>query len=93
MAQLRDIDLDLISPLTDEHVAVQVKSALTGAQLQDVEKELAALPDYHRLYVAVHSLDEGIESSDELVELLLKDRLATLAVRYGLVEWLIDRAD
>jgi hypothetical protein len=91
--KLRDIDLDLISPLTDERVAVQVKSALTGAELRAVEKELGDLTsDYQRLYVAVHSPGEGLASEDEKVELLFRDRLAELALRYGLSEWLMSRA-
>jgi hypothetical protein len=91
-AQLRDIDLDLISPLTNERVAVQVKSSVTNAELRDVEKELAALPDYSRLYVAVHSPSEEPKTDDEIIELLLPDRIADLALRYGLSNWLIDRA-
>lgn len=90
--QLRDIDLDLISPLTHERVAVQVKSALTAAELRAVEDELKALPSYSRLYVAVHTPTEGLEPADDLVSLLLADSLAELSLRYGLTEWLMDRA-
>jgi Restriction endonuclease len=87
----RDIDLDLISPLTDEHVAVQVKATLTPRELADVVESLGRLPDYGRLYVAVHKAPEGLETTDEIVEVLTRDRLASLAVRFGLVTWLIDR--
>jgi len=92
-AELRDIDLDLISPLTNEHVAVQVKSTLTPSALAAVEEELLALPDYHRLYVAVHSPGKGLHSDGELIELLLPDRMAALSVRYGLAEWLVNRTE
>jgi hypothetical protein len=89
--QLRDIDLDLVSPLTDEHVAVQVKSTLNAPTLRRVEQELTDLSYDGRLYVAVHSPAQELKSENELVELLLPDRLAELSVKYGLVAWLTDK--
>ena len=89
--QLRDIDLDLISPLTDEHVAVQVKSRLDGAGLRRVEQELTDLSYDGRLYVAVHSPAGGLKSESELIELLLPGRLSELSIKYGLVAWLTDK--
>jgi hypothetical protein len=91
-AQLRGIDLDFISPLTNERVAVQVKSALTSAELRAVEEELIDMNGYARLYVAVHSPSSELKASDDAIELLDLDRLSELALRYGLGQWLIDRA-
>ena len=89
--QIQHIDIDLISPLTGEHVGVQVKSQLNNPELREVEQRLTDLSFDGRLYVAVHSPSPGLATANELVELLLVERLAELAVKYGLVAWLTDK--
>jgi hypothetical protein len=93
-ATIKDIDLDLLSPLTDERYAVQVKSAAGRDELARLQDAFSHPHDYSRIYLVVHSPDQalGREVVHEPFELLGPNELAKLAVRHGLGEWLMGRS-
>jgi hypothetical protein len=93
----KSLDLDLLSPITDERVGVQIKAQASRAVYESHSEDLLKdMQGFTRFYFAVHTptsdLQEVEESIETNVKLLLPARIANLAVRYGLVEWVIERA-
>lgn len=91
----KTIDLDLLSPMTLERYAVQIKSEADLADFEDYQRKFADMQSYTRIYFVVHTPSsnliqaEGISGSD--TELLLPKRIAELAVQYGLLNWIIEK--
>ncbi len=90
------LDLDLISPVSQERYGVQIKSSANLADMQDYQRHFADMQGYNRLFFVVHSparnlLEAGIAISND-IELWLPDKVAQLTVKYGLAEWVIDKA-
>lgn len=93
----RDIDLDLISPVTDERIAVQVKSRASLTEVTDYRQRYSDMRGFARFYFITHSPSRELgEEAAELGDLTFvywgPQELARLAARHGLVGWLIDRA-
>lgn len=93
----RDIDLDLLSPITQERVAVQVKSKSSLSVFRDYQKRFQDMQGFSRFYFVTHSPDRALatiskESEDGVFITWDATDLASLAVRNGLVGWLVDRA-
>jgi hypothetical protein len=93
----KDIDLDLLSPITQERVAVQVKSIATAAIYRAYEAKFADMSGFSRFYFVTHSPDPGLaaislEERGDTFVLWDAVQLAQQATRNGLVGWLIDRA-
>lgn len=93
----RDIDLDLISPVTDERIGVQVKSRASMAEYTDYRQRYADMRGFTRFYFITHSpTRELAETAARLGDVTFvywgPQELARLAGRHGLVGWLIDRA-
>jgi hypothetical protein len=94
---MKSIDLDLISPITDERFGVQVKAAANLADFEEYKTErLRDMQGFRRFYFAVHSpapsLSAATDAETEDVKLLLPANIARLAVQYGLASWVIDKA-
>ncbi len=87
------IDLDLLSPITVERYAVQIKSKANLEEFESYQQKFADMQGYTRLYFVVHTpsndLAQAEDGSTEEVELLLPKDIAHLAVKYGLADWII----
>lgn len=93
----RDIDLDLISPVTQERIAVQVKSRATPAIWQDYKARYADMRGFTRFYFVTHSPNEALRkeaatTADENYIFWGVEQLASQAARSGLTGWLLDKA-
>lgn len=93
----RDIDLDLISPVTNERVAVQVKSKASSAVWRKHKKIYADMQGFSRFYFVTHSPDEQLRrdaATGDDGDFVLWDaqQLALMAIRVGLTGWLLDKA-
>lgn len=93
----KDIDLDLISPVTSERIAVQVKSKAKRADWRAYKDKFADMQGFARFYFVTHTSDSAFESwvkddADESFVFWGIDHLATQAVRGGLTGWLLDKA-
>ena len=89
----KTLDLDLISPITGEHYGVQIKAEASLRDFDDFLKETQSM-QHERFYFAVHSPKKGLTTGEETekARLLLPDQVANLAVKYGLADWVIDKA-
>lgn len=93
----RDIDLDLLSPITQERIAVQVKSKSTLPVFRDYQLRFQDMQGFSKFYFVTHSPNTALaaipkESVDGVFVIWDEYDLAGLAVRNGLVGWLVDRA-
>lgn len=93
----KDIDLDLISPITQERIAVQVKSRASVATYIDYQAKFSDMRGFKRFYFVTHSPNVGLEelygsSNDGAFVVWGADELAYQSVRNGLVGWLLDKA-
>ncbi len=93
----KDIDLDLLSPITLERIGIQVKSRASASVFRSYQAKFADMKGFSRFYFVTHSPDPSLmaistESNDGLFFFWGVEQLAQQAVRNGLVGWLIDRA-
>jgi hypothetical protein len=93
----RDIDLDLLSPVTGERIAVQVKSRASEREYLDYRNKYADMRGYTRFYFVTHSPTARLETmalaaDDQSFVFWGPQELASYAARNGLVGWLLDKA-
>lgn len=93
----KDIDLDLISPLTQERVAVQVKSKASVETYNTYKSKFSDMSGFNKFYFVTHSPNNSLkslvkESPDTDFLFWGVEELSRQSVRNGLVGWLIDRA-
>jgi hypothetical protein len=93
----KDIDLDLISPVTQERIAVQVKSAASPAVWRAYRAKYSDMRGFSRFYFVTHTAsaalaDEAAATVDQSFVLWDGRQLAAQVVRGGLTGWLIDKA-
>lgn len=93
----KDIDLDLLSPITQERIAIQVKSKANEATYRSYQAKFADMRGFSKFYFVTHSPSLSLEhisqeSNDGSFILWDVKQLALQAVRNGLVGWLIDKA-
>lgn len=93
----KDIDLDLISPVTGERIAVQVKSKAGAAAWRSYREKYADMRGFSRFYFVTHSPDKNLRkeaaaADDPTFVLWDVEHLAAQAVRGGLTGWLLDKA-
>jgi hypothetical protein len=93
----KDIDLDLLSPITEERIGVQVKSKASLSTYHDYQAKFADMRGFSRFYFVTHSPDKGLhailtEASDKSFVFWGAEQLAQQVARNGLAAWLIDKA-
>ncbi len=92
----KTLDLDLLSPITSERYAVQVKSRANLAEFESYQREFADMQGYTRLYFVVHTparnLAQTKVKTTEDIRLWLPQEVAHWAVKYGLADWIISKA-
>lgn len=93
----KDIDLDLINPVTGEKVVVQVKSQASKKVFDIYQSRFNNMTGgYSRFVFATHSPVGKWADSAKIaecgIELWLVDKIAEQAARFGLAGWLIDKA-
>jgi len=87
------LDLELESALTSERYGVQVKSQANAADLNTYRRRVEGR-GFHRCYFIVHSPSGDLNpgSPGGAVQVLGAAQVAEWSVKYGLVDWIIDRA-
>jgi hypothetical protein len=93
----KDIDLDLISPITQERIAIQVKSKASASIYSAYQEKFSDMRGFKRFYFVTHSPDKSLLttsslSNDGAFVFWGAEQLAQQAVRNGLVGWLLDKA-
>lgn len=90
----KTLDLVLEQPITRQQCAVQVKSEAGRNEFEEYEGKLLGMPEYDPAYFIVHtpSTDLNTRCPTGKVQLLRAREIAEWSVRYGLVDWVIDKA-
>lgn len=93
----KDIDLDLVSPITGEHIAVQVKSAASVDTWNKYRKIANEMKGYTRFYFVTHSPDKALREADKThatsqYKYWDADELTRQVIRSGLTGWVLDKA-
>ena len=93
----KDIDLDLLSPITHERIAIQVKSRASLPVYRSYQSKFSDMSGFTRFYFVTHSPDASLlsvagEENDGAFVFWGAEQLAQQAARNGLIGWLIDRA-
>lgn len=93
----KDIDLDLMSPITQERIAIQVKSKASASTYNSYQNIFSDMSGYSKFYFVTHSPDLSLElttstANDGNFVFWGPLELAQQAARSGLIEWLIDKA-
>lgn len=93
----KDIDLDLINPVSGERVMVQVKSRASNKVFEVYQSKFSNMTGgYSRFVFATHSPSgkwaESAKNTECGIELWLVEKIAEQAARFGLAGWLIDKA-
>lgn len=90
----KTIDLDLLSPITEERYAVQVKSQAGLSQFKEYQERFQDMKGYSKVYFVVHTPDSDLKNydmEDNAFELIFSDKIARLAIKYGLIEWIMNK--
>lgn len=93
----KDIDLDLESPITGEHIAVQVKSAANVDTWNTYRKIADKMKDYSRVYFVTHSPDAALKEAAKVQDSTQyvywdEEELTRQVIRGGLTGWVLDKA-
>ena len=90
----KTLDLDLLSPVTNEKVMVQIKSRSDIKEFDDYKNRYSNMGDYDRMFYVVHSPDnelKNIKKNEGRISVLCGYKIAELAVSAGLTNWVIGK--
>ena len=89
----KSIDLDMVSPVTQRRLFVQVKSRATKDTFQQYLEEFAGHDQYDEMFFIVHSPNDDASAwstgCDPKIKILVAADVARLAISAGLTDWLI----
>ena len=93
----KDVDLIVEQQLTGQRMAVQVKSAADQRVVDDYARRLGEHASTDRCMLICHSPKGQLKAppaagSGRQLDLMLGDQITDLAMRAGLVDWIVQRA-
>jgi hypothetical protein len=88
---MKDIDLDMIMPITGERAVVQIKSSTTQAEMDSCIKNMEE-HEVDKIFFVYHSPPQLFENNYKHLNVMNLDALADAALRTGLIDWLIEKA-
>lgn len=90
----RSLDLELFSPIHRERYSVQVKSHAGRQEFEQFRIDTDAMGEFARHYFVVHeparNLTKELETRSH--ELWLPEDIADFVIRYGLMDWIAEKA-
>ncbi len=86
----KTIDLELVQPLSDDRCVVQIKSR---TDQKEFDRYSHLLPSYNAesSFYVYHTSTKPIKTNGSQIQILGPVKLSVLAVRLGLVDWLIKK--
>lgn len=88
----KDIDLALEQPTTGDRAFVQVKSSANEAEFQGSVRSFRENGFYTRMFFVCHSPKGHLSRSDDSsIAVWTGDKLAVMAVKSGLFDWLLEK--
>lgn len=89
----KNIDIDMLMPVSNRRVFVQVKSFASQSILDKCIEDFSATQDYDEFYFFFHSGSANVVEDDEgrRINVIGPDRISELVIEAGLTNWLILR--
>ena len=87
---MKDIDIELVLPITGERALVQIKSSTAQAELDECAEILQTYSS-DRLFYVYHQPTHLLDNRHDNLHLMNIDVLADAALRIGLIDWLIEK--
>jgi len=92
---LKDIDLELQSPITGENAVVQIKTAADKKTFDYYEAKFYEMNSFNKFFFIVSSptpdLESYIKNNDSKVKIFSMFEIAELTISSGLTEWVISK--
>ena len=89
----KDIDLDMVQPVTQERIMIQVKAVASMEVARNVENSAELLTQYSRVFLVTHSFLGALNTENlRRVEIIDAQRLAPLVLDAGLSDWLLEKS-
>lgn len=88
------IDLELSSPIHGESYTVQIKSKAGRQEFERYQEQTSVMSQFTRHYFVVHKPSKSLAKQPRTgsYEVWLPEKIADLSIRYGLVDWIIQKA-
>ena len=87
-------DIELLSPVTNERILVQVKCSTTEKQYKEYEEYFNELEFYDRFFYVFHTSEKSLSDltpDNPKLTLWKLEELCDLTVNSGLVDWVINK--
>lgn len=89
----KDIDIELREPATGARAFVQVKSRASQSVLEDYVERWRDVGGYEHLFFVCHTPKGTLSAGDQSgVFVWTRERLADMAIKAGLYDWLIEKS-
>jgi hypothetical protein len=93
-ATTKDIDLELLAPVTGRRAFVQVKSQADQETLDECVRKFNGMNGYDDFFFVMHTGPNQVQrhqSDDQRINVIGPDRISELVINAGLTNWLIHR--
>lgn len=89
----KTLDLDLISPISEERYCIQIKSKSNLKEFEEYQKRFEDMQGYSRFYYIVHSPSQDLQNKENTDEfrLMFPEKISDLAIKYGLIDWILGK--
>lgn len=91
---VKNLDLELLAPVTGRRAYVQVKSQAGLDTLNDCISTFNGMEGYHDFFFVVHTAPDAVQrfkSDDPRINIIGPERISELVINAGLTNWLIQR--
>ena len=89
----KTIDIEVLSPVTNERGIIQVKSQSDLKQFEKYQKDFVLLHDYNKFFYVVHTAEASLRNyeNDTDIKLIFAEEIADLTIASGLVDWVVKK--
>jgi len=89
----KTLDLDLISPISQERYCIQIKSKSNLKEFEEYQKRFEDMQGYSRFYYVVHSPSEDLQEfeDDGVFKVMHPKEISEWTIKYGLIDWILNK--
>lgn len=87
-------DIELLSPVTNERILVQVKSSSSFSKYEEYEKYFSDMEGYDRFFYVVHTTDKKLANyspENSKINIWTLETISNFTINSGLISWLINK--
>jgi len=94
--ELKTLDIELFSPVTEERAVVQIKTGANLSSFKSYVEQFSTMKDYDKFfYIASSPADDlrNYKNDSEKIKLYLTEDVAKLTISSGLINWVIKKTN